>query len=221
MARRTAEAAAQTRAAIVASARSLFVRRGFNAASTTEIAEHAGCSQSALFHHFPDKRSLFQAVLIQEIAAFDDEVRQAALAERDPVAMFLAGCRRSLELAADPGWSRLVAVDAPSVLDEEQLRQLDASLGRATTLFGLGMLRESGHLDRAADAEALTTVIYGSLTEAAFDLVRRTDAADPERVVAVIARLIDAFAPATSVHARMPQAPRSADDGPAPAGPRA
>ena len=192
MARRTAEEAARTRAAIVASARTRFVERGFASATTTEIAAAAGCSQSALFHHFPDKKALFEAVVVELLATYDAEVRAAALAEREPLAIVLAGCRRSLELAADPDWMRVVAIDAPSVLDEEQLRRIDATMGRATTRLGLQLLRDTGELDAATDLEALTTVVYGALTQAAFDLARRTEAADPDRVIAVIARLLAA-----------------------------
>jgi len=196
MARRTAEAAARTRAALVASAREKFVELGFAAASTAEIARSAGCSQSALFHHFADKKALFEAVVIEAMAAYDTEVRRAALAERTPMAMMLAGCRRSLELAADPAWSRLVAVDAPSVLAEDRLRRLDASLGRATTRFGLGALVDTGDLRPDVDLEALTTLIYGALTEAAFDLARRPDeAVPPSRLIDLIAGLLAAHAP--------------------------
>lgn len=202
MPRRSVADAARTRLDIVAAARRRFAAEGYAAATTTAIAREAGVSQSGLFHHFADKRTLFTVVLEEVLHGYDEEVRRAALSASTPMAMMLAGCRRSLELAADPEWARIVVMDAPTVLDETELRRIDASLGRATTRFGLAALTETGDLDPATDVDALTTVVYGALTEAAFDLARDARSVAPDRVIAVIARLLQACAPPTSVRAR-------------------
>lgn len=198
MPKRSAVDAAQTRRAILDAARRRFGEQGFVATGTAAIAADAGVSQSALFHHFPDKRALFTEVLRASIAAYDDEVRAAALAAKRPVDIVLAGCRRSLELATDPAWARIVVMDAPVVLDEATMRELDAAMGRATTLFGLQFLVSSGDLDPSTDVEALATVIYGALTEAAFDLARRPTAVPTERIMAIVEALLAAHAPAPS-----------------------
>ena len=53
---------AQTRAALVAAARHLFGRDGFAATSVDEIAREARLTTGALYHHFPNKTALFEAV---------------------------------------------------------------------------------------------------------------------------------------------------------------
>lgn len=49
-----------TRQNIIDAARSLFEQKGFAAATTREIAEHAGVSEVTLFRHFSTKRMLFE-----------------------------------------------------------------------------------------------------------------------------------------------------------------
>jgi AcrR family transcriptional regulator len=58
-----------TRSELVAAARTVFLRRGFHAASLDEIAEEAGFTKGAVYSNFDGKDDLFLAVL-------DDHVDQ-------------------------------------------------------------------------------------------------------------------------------------------------
>ena len=60
-----AEQVQQTRAALIASGRRLFGERGFAATSVEEIARDARVTTGALYHHFPNKTALFEAVFEQ------------------------------------------------------------------------------------------------------------------------------------------------------------
>jgi len=71
--RRTqADRTALARAALVHSAIVILSESGFARATTAAIAQHAGVTTGALHHHFPNKESLFFAVL--------DELTEEALA---------------------------------------------------------------------------------------------------------------------------------------------
>src|SRR5512132_3796865 len=64
--RRTQEARTKrSRAQILAAALKLFSRRGYHGTSIRDIAEAARASTGNVYHHFPDKESIFKA-LIQE-----------------------------------------------------------------------------------------------------------------------------------------------------------
>ncbi|MDO4455106.1 MAG: TetR/AcrR family transcriptional regulator [Ligilactobacillus agilis] len=58
-----AEQLAKTRQAILKTATSLFLKKGFMNASTRDIAKEIGITQPALYHHFADKEVLYLAVL--------------------------------------------------------------------------------------------------------------------------------------------------------------
>lgn len=71
----------QRREAILRAVRVLFAEKGFEAATTRELARAAGVSEALLFKHFPDKESLYEAMLDDFAKASDQGVaeRLAAL----------------------------------------------------------------------------------------------------------------------------------------------
>lgn len=54
---------------VIAGARAVFMREGFEGASVDEIARDAGVSKATLYSYFPDKQHLFLEVLKTECAA--------------------------------------------------------------------------------------------------------------------------------------------------------
>jgi TetR/AcrR family transcriptional regulator len=60
-----------SRAAILKAARSVFARRGFEGASTREVAEVARVNNAMIYYHFKDKVELYRAVLADSFTAFD------------------------------------------------------------------------------------------------------------------------------------------------------
>lgn len=68
---RSAGSDGDTRAAILGAARSVFARRGFEGASTREVAEIARVNNAMIYYHFQDKRQLYRSVLAQAFSEFD------------------------------------------------------------------------------------------------------------------------------------------------------
>jgi AcrR family transcriptional regulator len=54
---------------VLEGARSVFMREGFEGASVDEIARDAGVSKATLYSYFPDKQSLFLAVITSDCQA--------------------------------------------------------------------------------------------------------------------------------------------------------
>jgi len=52
----------QKRARLLEAARSLFAERGYAATTTAQLAREAGVAEATVFHHFPSKRALREAV---------------------------------------------------------------------------------------------------------------------------------------------------------------
>jgi AcrR family transcriptional regulator len=57
--------------AILKAARTVFARRGFEGASTREVAEVARVNNAMIYYHFKDKDQLYRAVLADSFVAFD------------------------------------------------------------------------------------------------------------------------------------------------------
>ena len=78
-------AGAERRKQILDTAARVFARKGFEGATTREIARACGVSESALYKYFPSKTAIFNDVLEQRIGSIDFE-------------SFLSGIPRELDL---------------------------------------------------------------------------------------------------------------------------
>ena len=73
-----AEKQIQTRAQLIDAGARVFARRGFQAATVEEIAEHAGYSHGAVYSNFSGKEGLFLAVFEQYMSERIEEVARAS-----------------------------------------------------------------------------------------------------------------------------------------------
>jgi len=166
MARRTAAEAAVTRQTIVDTARAAFAEDGFAAASTTQIADRAGVSRGALYHHFEDKAAMFEAVFTELCAEYDGAVMQAGATTDDPREAVVRAARAGLEFACRTDYRQIAVTDGPAVLGLDRWHQIDGAHGIASMRLGLEMLSAAGHLDVPV-TDALVRAVFGALTELA------------------------------------------------------
>src|SRR5947208_1146512 len=81
-----------TRAALLATARSLFARRGYPDVSVDEIVQAAGLTKGALYHHYQDKEGLFHGVVEQIEKEIYARLTQAAGAQVGHLDQLRAAC---------------------------------------------------------------------------------------------------------------------------------
>jgi AcrR family transcriptional regulator len=75
---RRALAKQQTRVKVLAAARRLFSEEGYEGATIRDIASAAGMSTGAVFANFTDKSDLFREIMVTDMAALADAMRDAA-----------------------------------------------------------------------------------------------------------------------------------------------
>src|SRR5262252_5018884 len=73
--------AARTRAAILAAAEQQFARRGFVATRLEDVAEAVDLKRAALFYHFRDKQSLYDAVVADAFGSLAARLEEAFSAD--------------------------------------------------------------------------------------------------------------------------------------------
>lgn len=175
MSTRQAERSESTRRELLRVARQLFTERGYAQAPIEEVAERAGVTKGALYHHFRNKRELFQAVFEELEGELVEKVITAAAAAGDDVweGMRL-GVRAFLEAALDPAAQRIVLIDGPSVLGWETWREIDERYGFALVHGSLEAATEAGVI-RRRPAEPLAHLFLASLSEAALQIARAED----------------------------------------------
>jgi AcrR family transcriptional regulator len=158
-----AEQVAQTRAALVAAGRHLFGQHGFADTSVEEIARQARVTTGALYHHFPTKAALFEAVFEQVHRDIMAASGAAAAAAPDEVEFLARAFEVFLDAILEPAAQRILITDAPAVLGLARFTDLDERFAFAAIADRLRAARDAGRL-RADDPDTLARLFLGALT---------------------------------------------------------
>ncbi len=128
------ERRAATRARLIAAAREHFARDGYENTHTNAILKQAGVSRGAMYHHFPSKKELFEAVFV----AVSDETIERAAAQgtkgTSPIEDLISACLTWLRVVRQPDIAAILLDQGPQVLGWKHARDLEAesSLGLMT-----------------------------------------------------------------------------------------
>jgi AcrR family transcriptional regulator len=171
---RKAEQSDATRSALLRVARELFTTNGYAATSTTEIAERAGVTRGALYHHFAAKDDLFRAVFEQLEAEVAERVAREALAGSDPLEQLRLGSRAFLDACLDPAVQRIVLLEGPGVLGWETWQEIEERYGYGLVATGVEAVVAAGLVD-AQPVGPLAHVLFGALSQAGLMVARADD----------------------------------------------
>jgi AcrR family transcriptional regulator len=158
-----------TRARIVAVARGLFATEGYAATRLQEVQTRAGLSRGALYHHFQNKRDLFDAVY-QDVEADVGKAIAAAAGSSDDDAL-RAGCLAWLDLATDPEVRQITLIDAPAVLGWDSWSATDDRRGLGLLRAALEHQAALGRLD-AQLVDGVARVLLAALIELGLTIAR-------------------------------------------------
>ena len=171
---RRAEHAESTRAALLAVAQELFAELGYAGTSTEEIVQRARVTRGALYHHFRDKRDLFEAVVEEMEAGIATRLVAAAASETDPWGRLQSGLATFLDACEEPAIQRVLLMDAPSVLGWEKWREIDAKYGFGMLKGGLQSAMDSGAI-QPQPVDPLAHLLTGAVMEAAMVIATAKD----------------------------------------------
>jgi AcrR family transcriptional regulator len=194
--RRTqAERTEATREALIAAARDLFTKRGYENVATEEIVRAAGVTRGALYHHFGDKASLLEAVYGRIEAESTERVARIVLGSEleSPLEAMKAGIGAFLEECAKPELRQIALHDAPAVLGWERWREIGAANGLGLIEASLGAAIEAGEI-RELPAKPTAHLLMGALDEAAMVLARDERPEARAEVTEVLVALLEGFA---------------------------
>lgn len=184
-----AERTQKSREALTAAAARLFAEQGYAATSTEAVLAAAGLTRGALYHHFRDKRDLFDAVCRRLHEETTAAVVDAAEARPDPVDGLIAGCLAFVDHVARPQARRILLVEAPSVLGWERWNEIDRAHGFGLLLDGVREAVAAGALD--GDPEVLAHLLNGGLNQAVVWAGQSGDPAAMDRVRAGFVHLME------------------------------
>lgn len=188
---RQAERRAQTRTAILTAARALFGAQGFAATPMDQIAQAGGVAKGAVYHHFPSKELVFEAVFEEVSTDVAGQVAAASAGAPDVLAAMSRAIRAYFEICSQGPTGQLMLKDAPAVLGWARWREIDAAHFGGDVDKVLGAAMRDG-LIRPQPVEPLARLILGAITEAAMACGAAADPAKAGRAyVEAVESLLD------------------------------
>jgi AcrR family transcriptional regulator len=188
-----AEQVAQTRAALVAAGRRLFGENGFRATSVEDLAREARVTTGALYHHFPTKTALFEAVFMQAHADLLTASTQAAQGASSDLDELARGFDAFLDGVLQPDVQRILILDGPAVLGLARFTELDERYAHAMIVHALQSAAQAGSIE-VDDPDTTTRLLLGALTRGAMLIANSPDPVKTRHAVAESMRaLLNSF----------------------------
>ena len=175
-----AEQYEKTRSALLTVAHELFAEQGYAATSTKDIVGRAEVTRGALYYHFRNKESLFQAVFER----FRQVRTQAILesiqeAEGDLWQRFVeTGCTAIIESLSDKSAQRIIFADGPSVLAPDIWHKNVQGVDFFTQTFE--RLEAEGFIEENTPHQALGRLVWGAFLEAGIYVSHATDSVEAQ-----------------------------------------
>ncbi|HKU99487.1 MAG TPA: helix-turn-helix domain-containing protein [Vineibacter sp.] len=155
-----------TRLALLHAAKTLFASQGYQATGIEAVAQAARVTRGALYHHFDDKKALFDAVIVDLQANAARVIAARARAEPDKWQRLRVGTDAFLEVCLDPAYRWLVIQEAPAILGRKRYQEIDEAYPLGLMTATLMSLRRAGELT-FDDPDLLSRMISAMICEVA------------------------------------------------------
>jgi AcrR family transcriptional regulator len=182
-----------TRQALLAAGRDAFASEGYQAAGIEAISRAARVTRGAFYHHFEDKKALFDAVVVALQIEAAAKIEARAKTQRKVWDRLTEGIDAYLDACLEPAYGRIVVQEAPVVLGNARTRDIEEAYPMALLTATLSALKRQGELD-FEDIDLLSRMVDAMICKVALLL---PEAENPKKLRArgqkIIASLLDGF----------------------------
>jgi AcrR family transcriptional regulator len=151
--------AAQTRAAILAAAKDLFVARGFDDTAISDIGAAAQASKGTVYHHFTDKQEIFAEVFATLQSAIMRVALDAMAGEGNRWDRLERVTQSFLRSYVADNAARAILRQALGVLGWDRVRELDEATALPVIRAALEQFIADGEIEPVS-VEAAAQVIF-------------------------------------------------------------
>jgi AcrR family transcriptional regulator len=155
-----------TRQALLAAGRHVFASEGYQAAGIETISRAARVTRGAFYHHFEDKKALFDAVVVAMQIEAAAKIEARARTQRKVCDRLTEGIDAYLDACLEPAYGRIVVQEAPVVLGGARYREIEETHTMALLTATLAALKRQGELD-FDDVELLSRMVDAMICEVA------------------------------------------------------
>ncbi|MBL8560007.1 MAG: TetR/AcrR family transcriptional regulator [Hyphomonadaceae bacterium] len=154
----------ETRARLIAAARTAFVEDGYEAAALDRILALAGVSKGALYHHFESKEDLFAAVF--DGVSRETIARARKVKARTAFGRLVAAACAWLEAVEAPDARAIMLEEAPRALGSQRAREIEDANAHAVMRAAIEAVVNAGE-GRCADPDLAARLLNATLAELA------------------------------------------------------
>lgn len=138
---------AATRAALLETSTRMFAERGFAATALDDVASATQVTRGAVYHHFANKKALFEAVFEDMESDAMQRVATAMAGATDPWQAAMAGLNAFLDRCCDPLYGQLIWHEGPVALGWHGWQQCEEQFAYGVVEQMLRALIDSGHIE--------------------------------------------------------------------------
>ena len=175
---RREEYAEATRQALLDAGKDIFARDGFQAAGIEAISRNARVTRGAFYHHFDDKKALFDAVVVALQMEAAARIQAKSRNHQKVWDRLRAGIDTYLDVCLEPAYGRIVVREAPAVLGNQRFREIEEAYPMALLGATLNALKRQGEL-AFDDIDLLTRMVDAMICKVALLL---PEADDPKKL---------------------------------------
>lgn len=176
--------AQQTIATILKAATFVFVTEGYALTTIGKIARRGRVTSGAIYHHYEDKKDLFQAVAEHVTSRMVSAAASAVTAETDPWRKLSAGVSAVLSASRAPE-VKLAFLEAPMVLGLDTWRAIELKHTAPLLTEVLESLIASKQLS-PAQAPLVGRLLRGVMVEAAMAIAEAENAQNAQQQLSVM-----------------------------------
>jgi len=184
-----------TRQALLAAGRDIFAHEGYQAAGIEAISRAARVTRGAFYHHFDDKKALFDAVVVSMQAEAVARVNERSRGQRKIWSRLFIGIDAYLDVCCEPAYRRVVIQEAPAVLGSKRSQEIDEAYPMALLMASMKALKRDGELV-FEDIDLLARMVDAMICKVGLMLADADDqTALKARCHDIIAALLERFRP--------------------------
>jgi len=163
-----------TRRLILDAGQDLFGSKGFDATTIDDIAAQAGLAKGAIYHHYKNKRAIFQIVFERVSAQLADGLVGEIQPGDNMIAVLMEATRSFFAACAQPEVLQIMHRDGPTVLGHAEWLHLDAQYFGGLVSGALEMAMATGAI-KQQPLDPLSRVILGALQGAILDCAQQSN----------------------------------------------
>lgn len=157
----------KTKLELIKLARKLFSQNGYNNTRFDEVAKLKGLTTGALYHHFKNKKDLFEKVVTYCAIEISQIVFEQAEKSGSNVEGIINGCLAYIEAVISPKYKNIMLVDSISVLGWKRWKEIDEETSERGLAHAVESAQKSGEISKVVSYKVVARFISGGTNELA------------------------------------------------------